>query len=161
MCKKAAGKSWILFTNPNTAVFPAEGPELKFLDNIVSDRPLVINALHSSFANSRALKIAGITKTTANPPKGIIIRDAEGHPTGTLRGNAQDLLYKYVPSLTKEELAKNFRGIMNELPSYGIVSVQELSGRSRADFYGDALAKGWLKARVRHGQMLLTRANAA
>lgn len=153
--KKAAGKSWVLFTNPNTAVFPAEGPELKFLDDIVSDRPLVINALHSSFANSRALKIAGITKTTANPPKGIIVRDTEGRPTGTLRENAQDLLYKYVPKLTKEELAKNFRGIMNELPSYGIVSVQELSGRTRADFYGDALAKGWLKTRVRHGQMLL------
>ena len=158
--KKAAGKPWILLTNPNTAVFPPDGPELKFLDNIVSDRPLVINALHSSFANSPALKIAGITNTTANPPQGIIVRDAQGRPTGTLRGTAQDLLYKYVPSLTKEELAKNFREIMNELPSYGIVSVQELSGRSRADFYGDALAKGWLKVRVRHGQMLLSGADA-
>ena len=158
--KKAAGKSWILLTNPNTAVFPPDGPELGFLNNIVPDRPLVINALHSSFANSPALKIARITNTTANPPKGIIVRDAEGHPTGTLRGTAQDLLYKHVPSLTKEELAKNFREIMNELPSYGIVSVQELSGRSRADFYGDALAKGWSKARVRHGQMLLSGAEA-
>ena len=158
--KKAAGKPWILLTNPNTAVFPPDGPELKFLDNIVSDRPLVINALHSSFANSPALKIAGITNTTANPPQGIIVRDAQGRPTGTLRGTAQDLLYKYVPSLTKEELAKNFREIMNELPGYGIVSVQELSGRSRADFYGDALAKGWLKVRVRHGQMLLSGADA-
>ena len=158
--KKAAGKPWILLTNPNTAVFPPDGPELKFLDNIVSDRPLVINALHSSFANSPALKVAGITNTTANPPQGIIVRDAQGRPTGTLRGTAQDLLYKYVPSLTKEELAKNFREIMNELPGYGIVSVQELSGRSRADFYGDALAKGWLKVRVRHGQMLLSGADA-
>lgn len=154
--KKAAGKSWILLTNPNTTVFPPDGPELKFLDDIVSDRPLVINALHSSFANSPALKIAGITAATKNPPKGIIVHDSEGHPTGTLRGTVQDLLYKHVPSLTKEEVAKNFREIMNELPSYGIVSVQELSGRSRVVLYADALAKGWLKARIRHGQMLLS-----
>lgn len=158
--KKATGKSWILLTNPNTTVFPPDGPGLKFLDEITSDRPLVMNALHSSFANSPALKIAGITATTTNPLKGIIVRDAEGRPTGTLRGTAQDLLYKYVPSLTKEEVAKNFREIMNELPGYGIVSVQELSGRSRVDLYANALAKGWLNARVRHGQMLLSGAEA-
>lgn len=154
--KKSAGKPWILLTNPNTAVFPPDGPELKFWDDFVSDRPLVINALHSSFANSAALKIAGITAATSAPSNGIIVRDASGNPTGTLRGTAQDLLYKFVPSLSKEEVAGNFRKIMDELPGYGIVSVQELSGRSRAEFYANALARGWLKVRVRHGQMLLS-----
>ena len=152
--KKSVGKPWILLTNPNTAVFPPDGPELKFWDDLVSDRPLVVNALHTSFANSAALKIAGITAATSNPSNGIIVRDPSGNLTGTLRGTAQDLLYKFVPSLSKEEVAENFRKIMDELPGYGIVSVQELSARSRAELYAEALAKGWLKVRVRHGQML-------
>lgn len=154
--KESAGKSWILLTNPNMAVFPPDGPELKFLDNLASDRPLVVNALHSSLANSAALKIAGITTSTSDPSNGIIVRDASGNPTGTLRGTAQDLLYRVVPRPTDKEIAENFRKIMDELPGYGIVSVQELSGRNRAEFYSDALSKGWLKVRVRHGQMLLS-----
>ncbi len=124
------------------------------------DRPMVINALHSSYANSPALKIAGITATATNPDKGLIVRDSAGQPTGTLRGTAQDLIYKHVPKPSKEEVTTGFIKIMDSLPSYGIVSVQELSGQSRTEFYAAAYEKGWLKARIRQGQMLLGGAEA-
>jgi len=158
--RKAEGKTWVLMTNPNTAVFPPTGPSRKFLDSIVSDQPMVVNALHSSFANSVALTLAGITASTPDPPKGLIVRDESGRPTGTLRENAQDILYRHVPKPSPDQLASYFREGLSELPRYGIVSVQELSGRARADLYGEALANNWLTARMRHGQMLLGGAEA-
>ena len=158
--RKAAGRPWVLMTNPNTAVFPSTGPGLEFLDSAVSDRPMVINALHSSFANSAALRFAAISAVTPDPPKGLIVRDGAGQPTGTLRENAQDLLYKHVPKPTKDELAAYFREILSDLTAHGIVSVQELSGQGRSELYAEALAKGWLTTRIRHGQMLLGGAEA-
>ena len=158
--RKAKGEAWVLMTNPNTAVFSSAGPGREFLDSLVSDRPMVINALHSSFANSAALKLAGITASTADPAKGLIVRDENGRPTGTLRETAQDVLYRHVPKPSPSELAAYFRDALAELPGYGIVSVQELSGRARADLYGEALASEWLTARMRHGQMLLGGAEA-
>jgi predicted amidohydrolase YtcJ len=157
---RATGRQWVLMTNPNTAVFPADGPGVEFLDSVVADRPMVVNALHSSFANSAALRVAGITAATPDPPKGFIARDAAGRPTGALRESAQDLLYKHVPKPSPQELATHFREVLSELPGHGIVSVQELSGRGRAEFYAEALAKGRMTVRMRHGQMLLGGAEA-
>ena len=45
---------------------------------------------HASFANARAMQLAGITRGTPNPRGGEIVRDASGDPTGALRENAQD-----------------------------------------------------------------------
>ena len=44
---------------------------------------------HASFVNARALELAGITRTTANPEGGEIVRDAQGNATGLLRETAQ------------------------------------------------------------------------
>src|SRR5690606_27903049 len=46
---------------------------------------------HASFVNARALELAGITRNTADPSGGEIIRDASGNPTGLLRETAQRL----------------------------------------------------------------------
>ena len=52
-------------------------PHKELLDKIVPDRPVILDAFdgHSSWVNSRALEIAGITKETPNPPRGRIERD--------------------------------------------------------------------------------------
>lgn len=47
---------------------------------------------HASFANARAMEIAGISRGTPDPPGGEIVRDAEGNPTGLLRETAQRLV---------------------------------------------------------------------
>jgi len=153
--KKSSGSRWVLMSNPNTTVFSNERSMREVLDAIELSKPMVINGLHSSFANSAALEVAGITATTASPAKGVILRDAKGEPTGTLLETAQDLLYKHVPKLTKGEVESGFRELLAALPAHGIVSVQELSGTGRSELYASALAKGWLSVRLRHAQMLL------
>jgi predicted amidohydrolase YtcJ len=56
---------------------------------------------HASFANARALELAGIAAATPNPPGGQILRDTRGNPTGALREKAQVL----VSSLIAEDRA--------------------------------------------------------
>ncbi len=46
---------------------------------------------HASFANARAMELAGITRTTRNPSGGEIVRDRRGNATGLLRETAQGL----------------------------------------------------------------------
>ncbi|HSU98105.1 MAG TPA: amidohydrolase [Gemmatimonadaceae bacterium] len=55
---------------------------------------------HALIANAAALRLAGITSSTPNPPGGRIIKDASGQPTGVLVDGAQ--------SLMRAALAKSF-----------------------------------------------------
>ena len=47
---------------------------------------------HASFANAKAMQIAGITKATPDPPGGKILKDANGEPTGLFNERAQELV---------------------------------------------------------------------
>lgn len=153
-CVEEGGQSWVLVTNPNTTVFPQRGPPAGFLDAFASDRPMVVHAYHSSFANSAALAAAGITAATPDPEDGVIVRGADGQPTGTLLEAAQALVLDLVPQPSEEELGVSLWEVLEELARYGVVSVQELTGSGRAALYADALAEGRLTTRVRLGQVL-------
>ncbi|MFH1139196.1 MAG: amidohydrolase family protein [Pseudomonadota bacterium] len=56
------------------------------LDEVVGDHPVFISHTtgHLVYTNSHGLKMAGIDRTTPDPPGGIIQRDADGEPTGLL-----------------------------------------------------------------------------
>lgn len=150
----AADQPWVLATNPNTAVFHKGGPPSGFLDEFVSDRPMVVHSYHSSFTNSAALALAGITAETPDPEHGVIVRDEAGRPTGTLIETAQDLVLDLVPKPSAGEFAAYLREVIDEFVANGIVSVQEITGSGRAALYADALAAGWLTTRVRLAQIL-------
>jgi predicted amidohydrolase YtcJ len=51
---------------------------------------------HASIANAKALELAGITRRTADPAGGTIVRDGRGEATGLLRENAQGLVQRAV-----------------------------------------------------------------
>ena len=64
-----------------------------------SDYPAIFyrSDMHSAVVNTAALRMAGITAATANPPGGVIDRDATGNPTGYLRELATDLITRHIP----------------------------------------------------------------
>jgi predicted amidohydrolase YtcJ len=94
------GRGWIesRWTPP---VFPARSD----LDAVVTDRPVVLERAdgHAVIANSRALGLAGIDRSTANPAGGEILKDAHGEPTGMLIDNAADLVTRLIPPLSEAE----------------------------------------------------------
>ncbi|MBK6426827.1 MAG: amidohydrolase family protein [Blastocatellia bacterium] len=91
---------WIRGGGWQLPIFGSAGPTRAQLDALAADRPALLSSAdgHSSWANSRALAIAGVTKETPDPPNGRIERDANGEPTGTLREDATELVTRFAPS---------------------------------------------------------------
>jgi hypothetical protein len=75
---------------------PAHLPTRTMIDDATPDNPVFVNRLdgHMALANSLALKLAGITRETPDPPGGTIVRDAQGDPTGILKDAAMDPVYR-------------------------------------------------------------------
>ena len=61
------------------------------LSKISPDNPVLLGHAsgHASFANAKAMEMAGITKDTPDPEGGEIVKDAEGYPIGMFRETAQ------------------------------------------------------------------------
>ena len=60
---------------------------------------------HAGWANALAMRLAGVTRATPDPPGGRIERDASGEPTGVFVDNAMDLVGSAVPAVTVEQEA--------------------------------------------------------
>jgi predicted amidohydrolase YtcJ len=102
---------WILGRGWSYAMFAPETlPNEKSLDKLFPAWPVFLRGYdgHTSWANSKALALAGITKDTPNPPNGRIVRDpATGEPTGALKEAASALVEKVrrLPAIAKRRKA--------------------------------------------------------
>ncbi len=105
-------------------------PDRAALDAVSGLHPVVLDDTsgHSAWANSRALTLAGITKSTPNPAGGIIERDEKGEPTGMLReAAATDLVKQHVPRPSEAALREALIWSTQEMLSHGITSYTEAS----------------------------------
>jgi predicted amidohydrolase YtcJ len=105
---------------------PAALPDKKILDEVVPDRPVYLIAFdgHSSWANSKALELAGIDKQTPDPPNGKIVRDANGEATGALKEWAGDLVARKMPKPSRDERLAALRKGIHEANRVGLTRVQ-------------------------------------
>jgi len=79
------------------------------LDSVVRDKPVFLLRVcgHIAVCNSKALELAGITKTTLPPFGGSIDKDPEtGEPTGILREKALELVRHVIPKPSQEDVEK-------------------------------------------------------
>jgi predicted amidohydrolase YtcJ len=159
-CAKAqAGRPWLVGGGWDLPAFPRGAPGRELLDAIVPDQPALLYSSdgHSSWANTKALELAGITAATPDPPNGRIERDASGAPTGTLREAASDLVARLVPKTTPDERREGLRRAQELLNGYGITAVYEANagggpeggGRAVLETYREAERSGTLTIRVR------------
>ena len=138
---------------------PAELPTRQLIDAATPHNPVFVNRLdgHMALANSVALKLAGITRDTPDPPGGSIVRDANGEPTGVLKDAAMNAVYAVIPEANENEIRTALRAAMREANENGVTSVQDMSASPdvlRA--YRKLLADGELTVRV-HGAQPLSR----
>jgi predicted amidohydrolase YtcJ len=125
-------------------------PNKKILDEVVPDRPVYLVAFdgHSSWANSKALAMAGITKETADPPNGKIVRDAHGEATGALKESAGDLVADKMPKPTRAERLAALRMGIREANKFGLTRVQSAGQDFEyLDLYDELRRKGELTLR--------------
>jgi predicted amidohydrolase YtcJ len=139
------GRGW-LYTP-----FPGGTPTTAQLDAAVADRPAIMHCYdgHSIWVNSRALALAGISKSTPNPPNGIIVRDARGEPTGHLKEAAAALVERKRPPLSDAARLAALGAAVGEAHRRGITSVQNAgSSLEEVALYERARAAGDLRVRT-------------
>lgn len=149
---------WIIGSGWGYSLFPNEKPDKKYLDAVVSDRPVYVSERdgHMGLANSKALALAGIAAGTADPPNGHIMREAGGEPTGELKEAAQRLLTKHIPPRSAEDRYESLLQHMDEAASYGLTSAQDAALDMRDwPIFERALAAGKVKLRFRFAPLIL------
>src|SRR5687768_10913331 len=87
-------REWITGRGWYYQPFNGAMPTRQMLDALVPDRPAYLIAYdgHTGWANTRALKLAGITRRTRAPANGVIVKDSRGEPTGALKEAAMALM---------------------------------------------------------------------
>jgi predicted amidohydrolase YtcJ len=149
---KHTGSDWILGRGWNYAMFGAEAlPHKKYLDELFPDRPVFLEGYdgHTYWANSKALALAGITKSTPDPENGAIVRDATtGEATGALKESAQALVAKVIPKPTRAEKLAALRAGIRWANEHGVTRVHSAGGDfEELDLYDELRRHGELSVR--------------
>lgn len=130
---------------------PVTLPTKELIDPVTPDTPVWVNRYdgHESLANSVVLRLAGITAKSPDPPGGLIVRDAQGNPTGVLKDSAQDLVVKVMPPMTAAHRMRAIHQAMDHAASVGITSVQDMNPTyDDVKAYSELEEKGALTVRM-------------
>jgi len=145
-------RTWITGRGWYYQPFAGSLPTRQLLDTLVPDRPAYLVAYdgHTGWANSQALKLAGITRDTKNPANGVIVKDPRtGEPTGALKEAAMALMAVAAPQPTTEDKVAAIRAAVVEAHRVGITSVQNAGGAAEdLDLYDQLRKRGELGMRV-------------
>ncbi|OTW72012.1 amidohydrolase [Bacillus thuringiensis serovar roskildiensis] len=112
----------------SNTLFSSTGPAKELLDAVVKDIPVALLSedYHSIWVNSKALEIAGITKDTPNPNSGVIERNENGEPSGTLRDTATNLVLDKLPKYNTEQFKEGLKTFQQLAASNGYTQVNDV-----------------------------------
>jgi len=118
---------WVTGEGWTYAAFPDGLPSRLQLDALVPGRPafLVSYDGHTGWANSMALRLASVTRETADPQGGAVVRDTGGEPTGVLKESAMDLVGRLVPKRLPHEKERALRRGVAQASAWGLTSVHQ------------------------------------
>jgi predicted amidohydrolase YtcJ len=125
-------REWITGRGWYYQPFNGAMPTRQMLDALVPDRPAYLIAYdgHTGWANTRALKAAGITRRTKAPANGQIVKDPRtGEPSGALKEAAMSLMSAAAPKPSDEDRLAALRAAIDEAHRFGITSVQDAGGQ--------------------------------
>ena len=102
-------------------------PTARDLDQVAPDNPVVLTRIdgHALWVNSKAMEIAGITRSTKAPHGGQIVT-ARRRPTGIFVDNAMALVREKMPALSDDEVEKAILLGQKECLAAGLTQVQDM-----------------------------------
>ena len=114
------------------------------------DNPVVLRHAsgHATFANARAMEMAGITSATPDPRGGEIVRDEDGNPIGVFRETASGLLGPAQEGATRPDPRRQAEVAFQELLSKGITSFQDGSSFATVDMFKAMVEEGAVPVRL-------------
>ncbi len=101
------------------------------LDLVAPGHPVVLHRVWNKLVcNSAALRIAGISRETPDPPAtvryaGSFERDADGEPTGLFRDRAKSLILNHIPEPSEEQRVAAIETACRAYNAVGITCVAE------------------------------------
>ena len=126
------------------------------LDEAAPRNPVTLTraGAHSAVVNSLAFELAGITRSSPNPERGILEKDERGELNGVIR-ERQDTVGRLVPPATREETRASFVQNLRDLLELGITSLAQagVSPRGYEDWetvysqYGEELPRANVQIR--------------
>jgi predicted amidohydrolase YtcJ len=129
----------------------------KQLDEVAPNNPVVVRHRggHTSWYNSKAFELAGITKDTPDPEHGRFFRGADGEHSGRVAELARNVFRDvgiretFTPAEQRERSLNGMKHISGLLTATGLTSVHDAgAGRDRILAYEDARKSGELRHRV-------------
>jgi predicted amidohydrolase YtcJ len=142
--------SWILGGDWDHERWGGELPTRAWIDSVTPDHPVWVNRLdgHMALANSAALRAAGIADSVSDVEGGTVVRDAAGRPTGVLKDNAMDLVWRVVPAPPPELEDRALDAAMRYVAERGVTSVHHMGGWNDLAVFERARATGRLRTRI-------------
>ena len=150
--QKTPAGEWVLGGDWDDQLWnPPALPTSQLIDAVSPATPVFVNRFdgHMAVANSVALKLAGVTAATPDPPGGVIVRDAAGNPTGLLKDAAMGLINRVIPPFTPARRAQALTRALEHAASLGVTSVRDM-GPDAGDLsaYADFAESGRLTVRI-------------
>jgi predicted amidohydrolase YtcJ len=108
---------------------PIALPNHQLIDDVTPDNPVAVarTDLHMILANAYAMKLAGVDRNTKDIPGGVIMRDADGIPTGIFKDAAKELITSIIPAETEQDFEKYFLATQNVAAENGVTSIQDMA----------------------------------
>jgi hypothetical protein len=124
--------SWVLGHGWQQNDWGGEFGSAADLDAAAPNNPVYLTAksLHAGWANSAALRMAGVTRNTPDPQNGKIVRDESGQPTGILLESAMELAGAAVPQPDLAEIAEAIRAAQPLLHRMGLTGAHDFDYRA-------------------------------
>ena len=119
--------AWITGGGWSMEWFAGGTPSRALLDDLVPDRPVLLANRdgHGAWANTAALRLAGVGASTPDPADGRIEREPDGTPQGTLHEGAVDLVARCAPDPTDDELLEALLLAQDHLHALGVTGWQD------------------------------------
>jgi predicted amidohydrolase YtcJ len=140
-----SGSGWYNDAWPDPAF-----PTRRQLDEAAGGRPAYVRRKdgHSAWVSSEALRIAGVDRSSSDPPGGTIDRDEMGEPTGIVRETAMALIADLVPRPSDAELDGAMAGVLADLARMGLTSVHSMDSARGFGSLQRLHARGRMAVRV-------------
>lgn len=131
---KAKPGEWIVGRNWDQTNWGGQFPAARDLDLAAQANPVFLSRVdgHAGWANSAALKLAGITAQTPEPSGGRIIMDGHGDPTGIFVDKAMSLISSKIPGPTAAQVQRRLELGARECARLGLTTIHD-AGVSRLD----------------------------
>lgn len=143
---------WLVGRGWDQNLWPEQAwPVRELLDEALPGRPVLLRRVdgHAAWASSEALRLAGITAATNDPPGGAILRDGRGEPTGVVIDRAVELIAALVPEPSNAEVRRRVRLAIDHCLSLGLTAVQEAgTAWDLLDLYRELATNGQLDLRL-------------